>query len=142
MSQITITFDFTPEALEALKPFAASLSALSNGVSLQSEHSAADTQENEKEDVPKKEVKKTTAKDKKEADKKEADKKEEKTEKPETAELAVTLTDVRSIALKLSKAGKQKLLKEIFAKYGAEKLSEIAEEDYANLKNDLEEANE
>ena len=137
MSQITITFDFTPEALEALKPFAASLSALSNGVSLQSEHSAADTQENEKEDVPKKEVKKTTAKDKKEADKK-----EEKTEKPETAEPAVTLTDVRSIALKLSKAGKQKLLKEIFAKYGAEKLSEIAEEDYANLKNDLEEANE
>ena len=137
MSQITITFDFTPEALEALKPFAASLSALSKGVSLQSEHSAADTQENEKEDVPKKEVKKTTAKDKKEADKK-----EEKTEKPETAELAVTLTDVRSIALKLSKAGKQKLLKEIFAKYGAEKLSEIAEEDYANLKNDLEEANE
>lgn len=137
MSQITITFDFTPEALEVLKPFAASLSALSNGVSLQSEHSAADTQENEKEDVPKKEVKKTTAKDKKEADKK-----EEKTEKPETAEPAVTLTDVRSIALNLSKAGKQKLLKEIFAKYGAEKLSEIAEEDYANLKNDLEEANE
>ena len=137
MSQITITFDFTPEALEALKPFAASLSALSNGVSLQSEHSTADTQENEKEDAPKKEVKKTTAKDKKAADKK-----EEKTEESETAEPAVTLTDVRSIALKLSKAGKQKLLKEIFAKYGAEKLSEIAEEDYANLKNDLEEANE
>ena len=137
MSQITITFDFTPEALEALKPFAASLSALSNGVSLQSEHSAPGTQENEKEDAPKKEVKKTTAKDKKAADKK-----EEKTEEPETAEPAVTLTDVRSIALKLSKAGKQKLLKEIFAKYGAEKLSEIAEEDYANLKNDLEEANE
>ena len=131
MSQIMITFDFTPEALEALKPFAASLSALSNGVSLQSEHSVAGMQENEKEDAPKKEVKKTTAKDKKAVAKKE-----------ETAEPAITLTDVRSIALKLSKAGKQKLLKEIFAKYGAEKLSEIAEEDYANLKNDLEEANE
>lgn len=137
MSQIMITFDFTPEALEALKPFAASLSALSNGVSLQSEHSVAGMQENEKEDAPKKEVKKTTAKDKKAVAKK-----EEKTEESETAEPAVTLTDVRSIALKLSKAGKQKLLKEIFAKYGAEKLSEIAEEDYANLKNDLEEANE
>lgn len=50
-------------------------------------------------------------------------------------------TDVRAVALKLSKAGKQDELKEIFAKYGADKLSGVAESDYPALMKDLEAAN-
>ncbi len=84
----------------------------------------------------KKPAKKTAAKDKKAAAPKE-EPAEEKDDAPE-----ITLTDVRAVALKLSKAGKQKLLKEIFAKYGAEKLSDIAAEHYADLMADLEAANE
>jgi hypothetical protein len=53
---------------------------------------------------------------------------------------AVSKQDVRALALKLSKAKKQDTLKEIFSKYGATKLSEIAEEDYASLLEDLQEA--
>lgn len=37
----------------------------------------------------------------------------------------VTKTDVRAIALKLSKAGKQKELAECFAKFGCQKLSDF-----------------
>lgn len=58
--------------------------------------------------------------------------------KAESKESAITLTDVRAVALKLSKAGKQKVLKEIFAKYDAEKLSDISAENYESLMADLE----
>ncbi|MDR1600281.1 MAG: hypothetical protein LBS11_10510 [Oscillospiraceae bacterium] len=50
----------------------------------------------------------------------------------------VTLTDVREAALKLSKSGKQETLKAIFEKYGAKKLSDIAEERFPALLADLE----
>lgn len=53
---------------------------------------------------------------------------------------APSKTDVRAVALKLSKAGQQDKLKEIFAKYGADKLSGVAESDYPALMKDLEEA--
>lgn len=53
----------------------------------------------------------------------------------------VSKTDVRALALKLSKAGKQNELKAIFQKYGADKLSAIAEADYPALLQDLEAAN-
>lgn len=45
----------------------------------------------------------------------------------------ITKTDVRAVALKLSKAGKSKELKAIFSEFGAEKLSEIKEDDYPAL---------
>lgn len=51
----------------------------------------------------------------------------------------ISKTDVRAIALKLSKAGKQAELKEIFNEFGAEKLSEVKEADYPALKAKLEE---
>lgn len=60
----------------------------------------------------------------------------------EGEESAISLSDVRAVALKLSKAGKQKQLKEIFAKYDAEKLSDIDAENYESLMADLEAANE
>lgn len=60
----------------------------------------------------------------------------------ENEESAISLSDVRAMALKLSKAGKQKQLKEIFAKYDAEKLSDIDAENYESLMADLEAANE
>jgi len=63
------------------------------------------------------------------------------TEKPVETNSAesVSKTDVRAIALKLSKAGKQAELKEIFNEFGAEKLSEVKESDYPALKARLEE---
>lgn len=45
----------------------------------------------------------------------------------------ITLTDVRAVCLKLSKSGRQAELKEAFSKFGAKKLSDIAEENYAAL---------
>ena len=54
----------------------------------------------------------------------------------------VTMTEVRAEALKLSKAGKQTILKEIFAKYdSATKLSDISESNYPALMADLRSAN-
>ena len=85
-------------------------------------------------DEEKKPAKKTAKAKKAEAPAKEPEPKEE-SETPK-----VSLTDVRSKALVLSKAGKQDKLKEIFAKYGATKLSAISEENYSDLMKDLEEA--
>lgn len=81
-------------------------------------------------------TKKTTTKDKKPTVSKKA------SAETEDGAPAITFTDVRAVALKLSNAGKQNLLKEIFAKYGAEKLSDIAAENYISLMADLEVANE
>lgn len=57
------------------------------------------------------------------------------TEEPTNAKY--TKTDVKAICLKLSKEGKQDFLKQTFAKFGAKKLTEIAESDYAALMEEL-----
>lgn len=51
----------------------------------------------------------------------------------------ITKTDIRAVALKLSKAGKQKELAEIFAKFGCKKLSDFDSrtEDYPALMKEL-----
>lgn len=136
MTQITMTFDLTPETLEILKL----LTGASTDKTEKTGKAAPEPEQLTFDDLDsgkdKKPAKKTAAKDKKAAAPKE-EPAEEKDDAPE-----ITLTDVRAVALKLSKAGKQKLLKEIFAKYGAEKLSDIAAEHYADLMADLEAANE
>lgn len=136
MAQITMTFDLTPETLEILKL----LSGASTEKTEKTGKAAPEPKQLSFDDLDsgkdKKPAKKTATKDKKAATPKE-EPAEEKDDAPE-----ITLTDVRAVALKLSKAGKQKLLKEIFAKYGAEKLSDIAAEHYADLMADLEAANE
>lgn len=48
-----------------------------------------------------------------------------KTEAPKTEDKPITKTDIRAVALKLSKAGKQKELADIFAKFGCKKLSDF-----------------
>lgn len=64
-------------------------------------------------------------------------------EKTETASEKITKTDIRAIALKLSKAGKQKDLADIFAKFGCKKLSDFDSrpEDYPELMRELVSAN-
>ena len=55
----------------------------------------------------------------------------EPTEKP------IELSDVRALALSLSKAGKQDALKSAFAKFGGKKLSDIKPENYGELMSEL-----
>ena len=45
----------------------------------------------------------------------------------------VTLTDVRAVALKLSRSNKKSVLKDALAKFGANKLSDVKESDYPAL---------
>lgn len=53
----------------------------------------------------------------------------------------ITKGKLRAISVKITKAGKSDELKEVFKKYGAAKLSELKEEDYAAVYADLEEIN-
>lgn len=61
------------------------------------------------------------------------------TEAPKTEDKPITKTDIRAVALKLSKAGKQKELADIFAKFGCKKLSDFDShtEDYPVLMKEL-----
>lgn len=68
----------------------------------------------------------------------------ESTEPPKDAEVVnedpkVTKEMVRATFTKLIKAGKQKEAKELTLKYGASKLGEVKEEDYAAIYKDAEE---
>lgn len=117
MQQITLTLDLTAENLEKLKIFCEDTNALATA------------------NV---EAKKAPAKPKatSKPEKKEEAKKEEAEPAKETAK-AVTKTDVRAVALKISKADKSDVLKEIFAKFEATKLSEVPEERYDELMKEL-----
>lgn len=61
------------------------------------------------------------------------------TETPKTEDKPITKTDIRAVALKLSKAGKQKELADIFAKFSCKKLSDFDSrtEDYPALMKEL-----
>lgn len=121
--QITITIEATPENIEKLKVFC----------------SKETTQ------IP---VKSTKAKTAKKADTPAEDNlplnmetaNEELPESNDTPE--ISKSDVRAVALKLSKAGKSNVLKEIFAKFGAEKLGDVPEDKYSELMRELVSANE
>lgn len=64
---------------------------------------------------------------------------EKPVEVPKTEDKPITKTDIRAVALKLSKAGKQKELADIFAKFGCKKLSDFDSrtEDYPALMKEL-----
>lgn len=64
-------------------------------------------------------------------------------ETPKTETSAITQTDIRAAATKLSKAGKQEELVAIFAKFGGKKLSDFKErpEVYPDLMRELVNAN-
>lgn len=55
----------------------------------------------------------------------------------EKATEKISKTDVRAVALKISKAGKSDVLREIFGKFGATNLKGIAEDDYEALMREL-----
>lgn len=125
MAQITITLDLTPKNLELLK-------SLCGGTP------AAKSVEKVKAETPTEaETPKVEAPVEAETPKVEAPVEVETPVKEE----GVTLSDIRAIALKLSKAGQQEQLKEAFAKFGGKKLSDIKPENYAELMKVLSEVN-
>jgi len=113
--QITITVEATPENIEKLKAFCSEEKTPKTAAK---KTKTAETKENHKENTP------STA---------ETDAKEESGK--------LTKSDVRAVALKLSKAGKSDVLQEIFAKFGAEKLSGVPEDKYPELMRELVSAN-
>lgn len=59
--------------------------------------------------------------------------KPEEVKPEEPAEKVYSKTDVKAVCLQFSKAGRQDELRAAFAKFGAKKLTEIAESDYPAL---------
>lgn len=118
MQQITVTVDMTPENLEILKQLCP----------------AGETKKPEAKKTPKKTTEKPASVEATDTDAPETVEADAPAEKAETK---VELTDVRAVALKLSKAGKQDVLKAAFAKFGGKKLSDIKPDDYAALMAEL-----
>lgn len=127
MSQLTVTFDLTAENLEKLKAF-----CQETGVETVSKKS---TVKDKKEDKKTKAVKQTTEKETK-AETVKPEELEQETQNNSAAK-RLTTTDVRAVALKISKAGMSDTLKDIFKKFGASKLSEISEDRYDELMTEL-----
>lgn len=117
--QITLTIDLTAENLEKLKVFCEETGAAPN-----------------KKPAPKQKPAPAAK-----AESKETEAPAEKPAETKAPEKTITLTDVRAVALKLSKAGKSDVLKEIFAKFDATKLSEVPEDRYDDLMQELTAAN-
>ncbi len=124
--QITLTLDLTAENLEKLKVFCQDTGVAQAAAKITAKTETAKPEA--KQEAAKTETKQKTAQNT------ESDKKSE--EKKTGEKKALTLTDVRAVALKLSKAGKSAVLKEIFAKFGAAKLSEVPEDKYTELMED------
>lgn len=60
-------------------------------------------------------------------------------EEPKAAEPEITISDLRKKGTELTKAGKLPELQEVFAEFGAKKLSGLAEADYPAVMKRLEE---
>ncbi|WP_338630595.1 hypothetical protein [Clostridium baratii] len=86
----------------------------------------------------KKESKKTNETDKKVENLEVKEEQLEITEDKKESNHKVTKEEVRAVFTKLIKAGKQKEAKELTAKYGAAKLPDVKEEDYAAIKEEAE----
>jgi len=118
MIQVSLTLEYTRENLAALQTFLNATSAVNNIAPVQpAVETPAVTAS-----------KKTDAAPAKQTEKKPSAKGPDK-------------TDVRALALKISKAGGRDALKEIFAKYGTDKLSGVPEDKYPDLMKDLEAVN-
>lgn len=121
MQQITITVDMTPENLEILKQLCP----------------AGETKKPEAKKTPKKTTEKPASVEAAADTGTDAPETVETGAPAEKTETKIELTDVRAVALKLSKAGKQDVLKAAFAKFGGKKLSDIKPDDYAALMAEL-----
>jgi len=133
MAQITLTFDLTVESAEALLVLAKML----GGKSTSSTHNLEQLTLDEHKSQP---VEKAAPKPTPKPQKTETIKAPETPSESIDAASEISLTDVRAIALKLSKAGGQAALQKIFAKHGAKKLSDVQQTEYPALMADLEEA--
>ena len=122
MAQITLTFDLTPKNVETLHKIALELSKPAKIINNTDDLEAP---------AEKNTTKATAGKPKTGASKKET---------KATDEKSIGLTEVRAVALKLSQAGKQSTLQSIFANFGAKKLSDIPQEEYPALMEELEAA--
>lgn len=122
--QITLTIDLTAENLEKLKAFCG-------------ETATAPAQPAKAERAPKAE---RTAKAEPAPAKDGSADPAESGSAAATETKPATKTDVRALALKLSKAGRHDALKEIFAKFGATKLSEVPDDRYDELMKELADA--
>lgn len=121
--QITLNLELTPENLDKLRIFCEEVKA-APAEKKTTKKTAKTTEPAKTETTP--------------AETTPASKPEAESEAPAEENVAApTKTDVRAVALKLSKAGKSDVLKEIFAKFGAEKLSDVKEEQYADLMKEL-----
>lgn len=126
MQQITITIELTTKNLELLKALCAS-SEKERIVEPAQEKAPAD---NIAEPVPEKVIAAPVQE-------KVIAEPAQTVNTTEKVDNKISLTDVRAIALKLSKAGKQEFLKAAFAKFGAKKLSDIAPDNYSALMTEL-----
>lgn len=117
--KITVTMELTQENLSKLK-------ALLPDTEIPGQVSMFDSPSEKSVEAPKTEAPKAEAP-------------APKDEAPKTEDKPITKTDIRAVALKLSKAGKQKELADIFAKFGCKKLSDFDSrtEDYPALMKEL-----
>ncbi len=124
--QITVTLDLTKENLDKLKALCPDAQLPGQMSLFDSPSKSAVEQETTGADAPKTEDLKPEAPASAEAP------------APEESK-PVTKTDIRAVALKLSKAGKQKELAAAFAKFGCKKLSDFDSrpEDYPALMKEL-----
>jgi hypothetical protein len=126
MQQITLTLDLTVENLEKLKVFCEETKAVAT-VTAKTKATKTTKAKAEKPEPTESEAKEEPK----------AKAEETKTKEAKETASAVTKTDVRAVALKISKAGKSDVLKEIFAKFEATKLSEVPESRYDDLMKEL-----
>ncbi|WP_338631511.1 hypothetical protein [Clostridium baratii] len=128
--KITAEFNSNEELINFIKVF--------GEVQLNKEDQQGVVIEENKKITTKKESRKTNETDKKddnlEIEKEQIEIKEDKKE----SNHKVTKEEVRAVFTKLIKAGKQKEAKELTAKYGASKLPDVKEEDYAAIKEEAE----
>lgn len=124
--QITVTLDLTKENLDKLKALCPDAQLPGQMSLFDSPSKSAVEQETTDADAPKTEDLKSEAPASAEAP------------APEESK-PVTKTDIRAVALKLSKAGKQKELAAAFAKFSCKKLSDFDSrpEDYPALMKEL-----
>ena len=135
--KIIAEFNSTNEVLDFINAFGAG--AVTTQLTIDDEKVGAAlgaTKEDKKIEVLNKEVK---VEEREETKKVEVEESNNVTEDKKSEVVKVTKEQVREVFSKLVKAGKQKEAKDLTAKYGASKVGEIKEEDYAAILKDAEE---
>lgn len=135
--KIIAEFNSTNEVLDFINAFGAG--AVTTQLTIDDEKVGAAlgaTKEDKKIEVLNKEVK---VEEREETKKVEVEESNNVTEDRKSEVVKVTKEQVREVFSKLVKAGKQKEAKDLTAKYGASKVGEIKEEDYAAILKDAEE---